>query len=71
MTRTSKDHPAPAPGEPESSGGRAAERLEEFNRARGLGDEEDGSQTAHPREAERRDVPTSDSDEDQHDPEKV
>ena len=28
------------PGEPESPGGRAAERLREFEQARGLGDEE-------------------------------
>ena len=40
MTRTSKDQPAPVPGEPESPGGRAAERLREFEQARGLGDEE-------------------------------
>ena len=40
VTRTSKDEPAPVPGEPESPGGRAAERLREFEQARGLGDEE-------------------------------
>ena len=56
MTRTSKEHPAPVPGEPESPGGRAAERLDEFTQARGLGDEEVAAQPAHPREAERRDV---------------
>ena len=65
MTRTSKEHPAPVPGEPESPGGRAAERLDEFTQARGLGDEEVAAQPAHPREAERRDVSTSD----QRDPE--
>jgi hypothetical protein len=67
MTRTSKEHPAPVPGEPESPGGRAAERLDEFNQARGLGDEEVAVQAAHPREAERRDLSTSD----QRDPETV
>jgi hypothetical protein len=67
MTRTSKEHPAPVPGEPESPGGRAAERLNEFTQARGLGDEEAAAQAAHPREAEGRDVSTSD----QRDPETV
>jgi hypothetical protein len=40
VTRTSKDQPAPVPGEPESPGGRAAERLREFEQARGLGDDQ-------------------------------
>jgi hypothetical protein len=40
VTRTSKDQPAPVPGEPESPGGRAAERLREFEQARVLGDDE-------------------------------
>ena len=39
MTRASKDQPAPPPGEPASPGGRPAERLREFNQARGLGHE--------------------------------
>lgn len=51
MTRTSKDQPAPVPGEPEPPGGRAAERLREFEQARGLGDEEppEGEGEAEPR----------------------
>ena len=40
VTRTSKDQSAPVPGEPESPGGRAAERLREFEQARGLGDDQ-------------------------------
>jgi hypothetical protein len=39
VTRTSKDEPAPVPGEPEPPGGRAAERRREFEQARGIGDE--------------------------------
>jgi hypothetical protein len=50
VTRISKDESAPVPGEAEPPGGRAAERLREFERARGLGVEDGG-----PTEDERQD----------------
>jgi hypothetical protein len=39
VTRTSKEQSAPVPGESEPPGGRAAERLREFEQARGIGEE--------------------------------
>ena len=52
------------PGEPESPGGRAAERLREFEQARGLGDEETPLSDAGPEDEGRDRSTTAEDDRD-------